>query len=703
MQNIQQPILNNLNPQLFTSQIPAPSTGIKRRQSVSNVALTDMINSSIAKNAHSNKSDPNNRKKLRSTVSSVNQLYNQKRTSYIRDNEPSGMQRHSMLPYPTNNNNDNNNNDLNTNNVSTRDPRPLRDKNFQNAMQQDIINYLTSNKFEIETNLPITNKTLKQPTQKGFIITFQWLYQRLDPGYQFKSNNSNNVNSNTNKSVELEIYQILKFLQYPYLDTINKSQISAVGGNSWHKFLGMLHWMVKTNISLDKSLKILDKSLIDENTQDLKSINEQNKLPLTQEEQDSKQDKYEVLIEQICINYIIECYKKYLKNDDNFEPILKDLNEEFKKFNHIFDIDLNSLRSKTEALSVECDGLVKIYENLKLSRDKNIALKSDLSKFQNYVDGMKNKSNEWSQKLEKMNNEKALREDDIRDISEEISSIKKFLKDKNISIDVISNKNLEFEKLSKDLDQKKDEVNKFVSSTQSLKIEFESIMKALNDTLRQYDLSTETLINERISLGHSTIKKSDFELLIDDSIKQNYNSYLNNGKAIDFNKMFKNDLNTMKIKNNIIKLNNEIQERIEGVEKNNSVLEQKLISLKQEVMDKNKMTENVELKLSEANSTYELNKQESDNKLLKQKIEIEKLERKINDANKILKEKLLETQQLINSTRLKKEELQLQLDREKNNISKKILEIIDFSGNIMERIQNKLESSQSIINKELEN
>lgn len=120
-----------------------------------------------------------------------------------------------LLAFNDRPNNNNSSNRLSINQIgniqqhlSNRDPRPLRDKNFQSAIQEEIFDYLKRNKFDIETNHPISIKFLKQPTQKGFIIIFKWLYSRLDPGYGFT------------RSIENEIYQILKNLRYPFLESI---------------------------------------------------------------------------------------------------------------------------------------------------------------------------------------------------------------------------------------------------------------------------------------------------------------------------------------------------------------------------------------------------------------------------------------------------------------------------------------------------
>lgn len=664
------PVLNNLNPQMFTSQIPLPS-GLKRRNSTTNSGLTDMINKSIAKNNGVQK-----KKKYRTTVAGADTQGDRKLSYQV-------SQRHSMLPYSSNNNSTNGagtSNAITSQNILNRDPRPLRDRNFQNAMQQEIFDYMVKHKFDIEVNHPISIKSLKQPTQKGFVFIFKWLYLRLDPGYTFT------------KSIEQEVYQILRTLQYPYLETINKSQISAVGGNSWHKFLGMLHWLVRTNIKLDVSLNKMDQSLLNQNTQDVTVLN----YPLkTQDEQDQKQDKYEVMIEQLCINYVTECYKSYLKAEEDFTPMKEQLKEEFQKFVHIFEFDINNLHLQNEKLTIQCDELARNYEGLKLSREKYHALKSDLNKFQNYVEVMDNKSKEWPQKLERMKSESTSKSNEIKDLETEINDIRTVLRNKRISIGIIEEKNQKRESITKSVDSVSEDIDQFVSSIKTSKVELEGIFKALVDTLRQYDLSLDTLVDERMKLGHS-INKEQLKFSLPTELSTN------GEEAITYEKLFKNKFTIGgTVKDNISSLNGEIQERIKLVQEGNSHLETELMSLKQEVMEKTKLMEKVELQLSDANSVYELNKQESDGRLLKQEIEIEKIERKINESNKIMRDKLSQTEQSIQSTKLKREELQLDIDRQRSILNKKVIEIIEYSSNFKIGIQNKIESTENLIADEL--
>ena len=264
---------------------PVVNATNKRRNSVSSgtIGLSSMINKSIDQQKNSSM-----RKRARTT------MINDNRSTSL--NRSDSENRRRSLPSRSNNNRRSSLNEkpsrylniglgptsdfirnepnymLNSGTtLNNKDTRPLRDRNFQQAIQQEIIDYLLQNKFDIETNHPVSIKSLKQPTQKGFLIIFKWLYQRIDPGHKF------------NRSVESDIYQILKNLQYPYLESINKSQISAVGGSSWHKFLGMLHWLVRVNMKMDQIMNKQDNDMIDNQpTQEMVSVNKPIK---TQDEQ----------------------------------------------------------------------------------------------------------------------------------------------------------------------------------------------------------------------------------------------------------------------------------------------------------------------------------------------------------------------------------------------------------------------------------
>ena len=100
-------------------------------------------------------------------------------------------------------------------------------------MAQELLEYLSQNKFEMESGHSLSPKSMTSPTQKDFNCMFQWLYRRIDPSYRFQ------------KSIDQEVPVLLKQMRYPFEKSIMKSQIAAVGGNNWYTFLGLLHWMMQ--------------------------------------------------------------------------------------------------------------------------------------------------------------------------------------------------------------------------------------------------------------------------------------------------------------------------------------------------------------------------------------------------------------------------------------------------------------------------
>ncbi|KAI9893476.1 MAG: kinetochore-associated Ndc80 complex subunit ndc80 [Vezdaea aestivalis] len=120
-----------------------------------------------------------------------------------------------------------------------RDPRPLRDRAFQARLGQELTEYLAAKGFEMEMHYSLSQNVMRSPTQKDFNYMFQWLYHRIDPAYRFQ------------KSIDQEVPPILKQLRYPFEKSITKSQISAVGGQNWSTFLGLLHWMMQLAQMLD--------------------------------------------------------------------------------------------------------------------------------------------------------------------------------------------------------------------------------------------------------------------------------------------------------------------------------------------------------------------------------------------------------------------------------------------------------------------
>ncbi|SCU93450.1 LAME_0F03840g1_1 [Lachancea meyersii CBS 8951] len=657
-------VLNNLDPQRFSSQIPAPFSGRRRNSTASAIGgpgLTDLINRSLAKTKPENTRRP----------------YTDSRKSLLSESRKSlrSSQRTSLL----------HSNGININNTTTntnnKDPRPLRDRNFQTIIQQEIFDYLQAQKFDVQANHPISLKALRQPTQKDFVFIFRWLYQRMDPGYKFS------------RSIEHEVYAILRTIQYPYLETINKSQISAVGGSSWPKFLGMLHWLVNTNKRLDAYLQKVDLSLISQNTQDLTVLRQ----PIgTVDEQEDKQEKYELIVERLFIDYIVQSYKSFLKLDDDYEAYMKELVLGFEKFAQVIRTDINNIAMTNSDLSVRYHDLIEKGKEVKSAKDKFDALQSDLTKFQNYVSAMQHKSQEWPRKLEKMEMEKQLKAEQLKQTENDISGLRDLIKGKSMEIAEIDKHNAERERLTRALDTISSQLDQAVSSVKTQRLETEGAYRTLVDASNQYQTATESLTTARSNVGHD-IGDILQKLSLPPKFIQDY-EVGHHELQFDVPESPRLRETVMPV---LLELNTSIQNQIQDLQLENSSYDAHLERIRLEINEKTKALESLEHELSSAKSQYDGYKQESHSRLLSQRIEIEKMERKLQNTKHSSHQKIVQAEQDVQNTKLQYEELKLAVNREKNNLYAKVINVIEFVSTFKINVQSSVEDLEFLTAEEL--
>ncbi|SCU84351.1 LADA_0D01222g1_1 [Lachancea dasiensis] len=661
-------VLNSLDPQRFSSQIPAPINGRRRNSTASAIGgagLTDIINKSLAKTKPEITRRP----------------YTDSRKSLLSDSRKTlrSSQRTSLLPGTSN---ITNNSSGTTSNTSNKDPRPLRDKNFQTIIQQEIYDYLHAQKFDVQANHPISLKSLRQPTQKDFVFMFRWLYQRMDPGYKFS------------RSIEHEVYVILRTIQYPYLETINKSQISAVGGSSWPKFLGMLHWLVNTNKRLDAYLQKVDLSLNSQNTQDITVLRQ----PIgTLDEQEDKQEKYELIVERLFIDYIVQAYKSFLRLDDDYDDYMKELIIGFERFAQVIRNDISNIAMSNNDLSVKYEELMEKGQEVKVAKDKFTALQSDLTKFQNYVSAMQHKSQEWPRKLEKMETERESKDRQLKQTEIEINELRNLIKSKDMEIPEIDKLNTEREKLSKTLEIVSDQVDQAVSALKGQRMETEGAYRTLVEVAGQYGNASESLILARSSIGHQ-INLDQKNISLPQGIIQNYDA-----RQDDIEFQIPGGVSVREtIKPTLLELNEIIQQRVQGLQQDNAAGDLRLEHLRQEISEKTRSLELLEHELSSAKSHYDEFKQESHSRLLSQRIEIEKMERRLQNVKYSSHQRIAEAEQQVQNSKLQYEELKLSVNRERNVLHAKVIHLIDYVSNFKINVQSSVEDLELLTAEELE-
>ncbi|KAG7908318.1 hypothetical protein KL905_001759 [Ogataea polymorpha] len=340
-----------------------------------------------------------------------------------------------------------------------RDPRPLRDRNFQLKMQQELYAFLSTNKFDIEMKHPLTNKTLKNPTQKDFVLMFQWLYKKIDPGYKFL------------RSIEQEVYSLLKFLEYPYLDTINKSQISAVGGSNWHVFLGMLYWLRQL---VGESLNLDTVDL--DNFQEAQSLPQNNSFLYDDSINDSVVMREQDLVDKLFTKYALKSYKLYMSTGgSNFDSYYKEMEKEYHGFLKEVTQRLHSIEEENNELNSKVENLSTQEAKMRANHEKSRLLELDVSRYQAFIDAQMQKKLKWPTTIMKI-------EKDIESIKEKLakseeakSQILSGLSSKNFTVQAIEMMHRERSQLAKDIDSVVDKSN---SVQKTVNEKFLSLRKA---------------------------------------------------------------------------------------------------------------------------------------------------------------------------------------------------------------------------------
>ena len=281
-----------------------------------------------------------------------------------------------------------------------QDPRRLRDGSVRAQMAQELMEYLTTNNFEMEMKHSLTHKTMTSPTQKDFNYMFQWLYHRIDPSYRFQ------------KNIDVEVPPLLKQMRYPFEKSIMKSQIAAVGGNNWYTFLGLLHWMMQ----LARMMEQYAAGTYDDACADA---------------------GHDVSADRIIFCFLSDAYREWLSvdydqdDDDAYRLIKPHIDAMAAKFDaanshHIetaktLEAEHRALQGQIEELERTGPRITKLDEQIRI-------LEEDRGKFESYNKSMEAKVEKYVKRAE-------LLDDEIKKVEQEIEEAERDKKDLQDSID----------------------------------------------------------------------------------------------------------------------------------------------------------------------------------------------------------------------------------------------------------------------------
>jgi kinetochore protein NDC80 len=286
------------------------------------------------------------------------------------------------------------------------------------------MDYMTQNNFELEMKHTLSINVLKSPTQKDFVSMFQWLYHRIDPSHRFQ------------KNLDQELPPILKQLRYPYERSINKSSILAVGGQNWHTFLGVLHWMMQLAQMLDGySQGHYDNACIESGI--------------------------DVTGDRIIFGFLSNGYKDWLAmdedaGDDDVErvlaPHIEAMAEAFDDSNSKYTSELEMLEAENARLLREIEDLQKSTPDPAVLDNHFKIMEEDKVKFEEYNTLAEQRSGKYENRIQVLEEELEKLNEELREVEDERRGLQRAVDDQGISMQDIDRMNSERERLQKGIE-----------------------------------------------------------------------------------------------------------------------------------------------------------------------------------------------------------------------------------------------------------
>lgn len=478
------------------------------------------------------------------------------------------------------------------------DTRPIRDRGYREKIAQELLDYMTQNNFELDMKHSLTPKTVVTPTQKEFTLMFQWVYNRIDPGYKFQ------------KAIDVEIPIVLKQIRYPWADTMTKSQFATVNINNWPKLLLMLHWIMQ----LAQMTENFTRGAYDDACAEA---------------------GVDISGDRIVFRFLFGAYQDWLQmgpedDDESAEaalvPHVEAMTQEFERINakyneelKIYEAENESLRAQIEEFEKSAPDVAKLDNNFKI-------LQGDKKKFEDYNTNVQAKIEKYQSRVQILEADISRTDSELEAAEQERQSLQHAVDRQGLNIQEIDRMNGDRERLTKsheDALAALDEVNKKVLDKEaetSQKLEdLEAIMKRYN-TLG-YQMSV-------IPSSATNAKGANFELALNlTDATQSFSTSRRPGKSNPDADRLLADTNTGyspvhlinldlrgTIRTSLITLRKEINERRKAAAETDLNARDFLDNVSEALHEKNTEIDNLNYRVQEANRAYKATKDDNDTK-----------------------------------------------------------------------------------------
>ncbi|KDN53569.1 hypothetical protein K437DRAFT_230395 [Tilletiaria anomala UBC 951] len=257
----------------------------------------------------------------------------------------------------------------------SRETRPVRNKAFQESMYSVLISALGENNMAGGQQI---KKAVREPTQLAFVDMFQTVWKRyIDPDHNFESSKDSASGGMSaghgtvmSKAVD-EVLTLLKEINYPGMEDMTKSRLSAAGSTgNWPFCLAMLGWLVQIGDKLnDEAFPIGPKN---------------RAADLMNPDLEMDQDNMDVDNMQFFYPFLYKTYEKFWNNQDEYPEEREELERIFDARDHRVLQELDSMRARERDVAEELMGLQQRPSPLQAAKQRDTLLVSDIKKFQDY-------------------------------------------------------------------------------------------------------------------------------------------------------------------------------------------------------------------------------------------------------------------------------------------------------------------------------
>ncbi|KAH9934885.1 HEC/Ndc80p family-domain-containing protein [Fomitopsis serialis] len=339
----------------------------------------------------------------------------------------------------------------------TKDTRPLRDRQFQAKMRQDVVTWLLDN------GMNYSPQVLQQITSKDFRTVYQDLVRLLDPEWPF-----------TEQKFEEQFVQSLRALRYPYLGQLDIRTLTTPGAmHTWPLLLGVLHWLAemgraRTRYLESKDVTLQDSELVPDEFED---INHHQALAL---------------------DHCTLAYGMFLEGKDAFPEEEKILEARYARKDEKVVALLEMQREELHRAQLELEALGKAPAPIEDLKKDHGFITRDKAKFEEILRRCESKKKKLIDSLAREKADIAYRVSTLEELQAEEARLAAVVREQNLSPEEVIRMNTEHETLTRDLETLKHKI----AETNQVLVKLEvSLTRKVSDAEEALDMYANLLAN----------------------------------------------------------------------------------------------------------------------------------------------------------------------------------------------------------------